>query len=335
MKDLSEVYKFESGKVNNYLHLVDIHQFKKERVFSVFIAEFNDYSLILDCGTSFDINRLLRYMKKNEISLKSVKYIIPSHHHFDHSGGLWKLYNKIREANSEIKILCNSLFSEKINNFEIDSHFIYSRKSFGGLMGELRKIEPVAFKIIKEEDYFNDENQNAIESFKLNNHEVKLCILKTPGHSPDHICPMFIINDQLDFIYFGDALGIRNNIYKLVTAPTVSAPNFTFNDYMNSVDELRELNPLSAGFSHAGYIFGVNHIKNLMDEHKTMMIQFRKMVIKYYKENQETKYVFEKIWPWLKTKTDVGKDYTDNAMIRKLCLSMVYGMMVDLGYRKI
>ncbi|MFX0012498.1 MAG: hypothetical protein ACFE9R_19445, partial [Candidatus Hermodarchaeota archaeon] len=108
-----------------------------------------------------------------------------------------------------------------------------------------------------------------------------------------------------------------------------------YKDYMTSLDTLRELNPLSAGFCHAGYVAGLNNVKELMDEHKEMMIQFRKMVIAYYKENQETKYVFEKIWPWLKTKSDVGKEYTDNELIRKLCLSMVYGMMVDLGYRKV
>ena len=76
------MYIFNSGKINEYLHLVDIKQFGRGRVFSVFIAEFDNSSVILDCGTSLEINRLIRYMKKNYIPLSSVKYIIPTHHHF-------------------------------------------------------------------------------------------------------------------------------------------------------------------------------------------------------------------------------------------------------------
>lgn len=337
MNELNNANLFESGKINDYLHLVDIKQFGQDRVFSVFIAEFDNSSVILDCGTSFDINRLIRYMKRNQISLSSVKYIIPTHHHFDHSGGLWKLYDKIKEENSCIKILCSLKFKTIMNNFENEPHFIHARKTFGSLIGEIKPIEDSAYKVIDSRDYINNRERylNIVDSFMLNNHNVGLSFLETSGHSPDHVCPMFVINNQVDFIYFGDALGIKNNKYKLITAPSCSVPNFNYEDYMHSVDALREFNPLSAGFSHAGYILGSNNVRHLMEEHKILMKEFRKMVIKYYGENPKTKYVFEKIWPWLKTRSDVGKDYTNHPMIRKLSVSMIYGMMADLGYRKV
>jgi len=67
------ICRFESGKINNYLHLVDINQFKKKRVFSVFIAEFDEYSVILDCGCGFGrTGHLLRSMGLARLQPKNV-----------------------------------------------------------------------------------------------------------------------------------------------------------------------------------------------------------------------------------------------------------------------
>ena len=85
---------------------------------------------------------------------------------------------------------------------------------------EIKPIEDNAYKIIDSRDYINNRKEclNIVDSFTLNNHMVGLSILETPGHSPDHICPMFIINNQIDFIYFGCALGIKNHKYRVFNA---------------------------------------------------------------------------------------------------------------------
>lgn len=330
-------YIYDSGKINEYLHLVDIKQYNKERVCSIFIAEFDNCSLILDCGTSFDVNRLLRYMKRNEISLSSVKYIIPTHHHFDHAGGLWKLYNNIKEVNSDVKILCSDEFKRRINNFEHEPHFILARKTYGGLIGNLKPINDEAFKIIDPKAYLNIESNhfNIIESFSVNDRSIGVSLLETPGHSEEHVSPCFIINNEIDFIFFGDALGLKSNKDKLITGPTSPPPNFNYQVYMQSVEKLKKLNPLNAGFSHSGYVKGTENVNYLIDEHRELMINFRKRVMQYYSENPSTEYVFEKIFPWLRERTDVGEDYIMNPIIQKLSLSMVYGMLVDLGYRNV
>lgn len=80
---------------------------------------------------------------------------------------------------------------------------------------------------------------------------------------------------------------------------------------------------------------GRNDVRHLMEEHKSLMVNFRNMVIQFYNEKPDTKYVFDKIWPWLKTRTDVGEDYTNHPMIQKLSVSMIYGMLISLGYRKV
>ena len=56
-------------------------------------------------------------------------------------------------------------------------------------------------------------------------------------------------------------------------------------------------------------------------------------VIRFYKEKPETKYVFDKVWPFLRSITDLREGYTNNPMFLKLALSIVYDMIMDLGYR--
>ncbi len=325
----------DSGKINEYLHLVDVKQFGMERVLTIFIAEFDDGIIIIDCGTSFEINRLLRYMKKNQLSLSAVKYIIPTHFHFDHCGGLWKLYEKIKVANQNVKILSSAELKHQVNNFDNLEHFSLAKKTFGGLIGELKGIDDSAFEIITPDDSFGEKNftPHPIKVFKLGDKNVNLAIFKTPGHSLDHVCPLFIINGKLAFIHFGEALGIKGHKDKLITAPNCAAPNFDYKLHMNSAEKLNQLNPQNAGFSHSGFVHGEKNIRCLMIDHLSLMEQFRNMIVEYYKEKPETKFVFEKIYPFLKTRSDLGDDFADNPTVRKMMLTAVYGMMTDLKYR--
>ena len=107
-----QLITLKSGKVNEYLHMIDVKAYGTTRMLSVFLGEFDDCSILFDCGSSLDIKRSLRYFKKNQIPLSSFKYLITSHHHFDHNGGLWKLYEEIKAHNPNVKILTNQITNE-------------------------------------------------------------------------------------------------------------------------------------------------------------------------------------------------------------------------------
>ena len=100
-------------KINNYIHFFDLGR----NSLSGYIAEFDDCSLGMDVGSSLQVKDVLRYAKNNNIYLSSFKYFIPSHHHFDHNGGLWKIIDTIKEHNSEVKILTNSQTKDFLNNW--------------------------------------------------------------------------------------------------------------------------------------------------------------------------------------------------------------------------
>ena len=86
-----------------------------------------------------------------------------------------------------------------------------------------------------------------------------------------------------------------------------------------------------AGFGHFGVIDGIDNVSTIMNEHEVFMKKFRQKIIDIYAEKPETKYVFEKVLPYLTPRTDLPID--SNSIFKNIALGIVYGMMMDLGYR--
>ncbi|MFX1566985.1 MAG: MBL fold metallo-hydrolase [Promethearchaeota archaeon] len=329
----NEAIILNSGKVNEYLHHIDMRSYGTTRMLSSFLGEFEDCSILFDCGSSLDVKKGIRYFKKNHIPLSSFKYLITSHHHFDHNGGLWKLYEIIKKYNPEVKILTNATTKLLLNDYE--HHLARGRSTYGNLVGEMKAIEDKAFEIIEPSTNFtsNPENLDIVDTFNINNSEIKLAILKTPGHTPDHQTPVLIKNNSIDFIFLGEAAGTIYHDSKLLTMPTSMPIYYNHEDYMNSLENLKKLKPLKAGYGHFGIVSGQNNVRQIIIEHEEFMRKFKNLITEYYNEKPETKYILEKILPELLPRTDLSLD--SNSLFVNIVLGIVYGMMLSLGFREI
>jgi glyoxylase-like metal-dependent hydrolase (beta-lactamase superfamily II) len=272
---VQEIITTEPGKINEYLHHFDLKQFAARRLLSGYVTEFDEGSIVMDTGTSHDVKHELRYLKKNNISLSSVKYLITSHHHFDHNGGMWKLYEEVKKHNSEVKILTSKMTMDFLNNSE--AHLKRARRGFPpNMVGEMRAINENGFKLIETSD---PNSIGIIETFHANNSEINLAILKTPGHTPDHQSAVFIKDGVMDFIFFGEAVGTLYHSAELITLP-VSAPiHYNFKDDMKTTENLKKLNIQRAGFSHFGIVNGEENVKKVLIDHESFMKEFRAKII--------------------------------------------------------
>ena len=329
-----DIITIKSGKINDYLHHIDIRAYGTTRMLSIFLAEFDNCSILIDCGSSLEIKNGLRYFKRNQIPLSSFKYLITSHHHFDHNGGMWKLYEEIKKYNPHVKILTNHLTKTLLNDYEL--HLNRGRSTYGPLVGEMKPIEEKAFKIIEPSSIFNSkpDKLEIIEEFAANGSEIKLAILKTPGHTPDHQTPVLVKDDLIDFIFLGEATGTMYHTSKLLTMPTSMPIYYNHEDYMETLINLKKLeSPLKAGFGHFGVINGKNNVRDILLEHESFMKKFKSLIVKYYREKPETKYVLDKMMPTLLPRTDFSIGH--NSIFNNISLAIVYGMMVSLGFRSI
>jgi glyoxylase-like metal-dependent hydrolase (beta-lactamase superfamily II) len=328
-----KVITLKSGKVNEYLHHIDARAYGLSRSLSVFLAEFDNCSILIDCGSSLDIKKILKYIKKNKISLASFKYLITSHHHFDHNGGMWRIYQEIKKFNPDIKILTNDLTKTLLNDYK--HHLNRGRSTYGNLVGEMEPIENSAFKIIKPSSNFhpNPDKLELIDKFSINEIDIKLAILKSPGHTPDHQTPIFIKDNLIDFIFLGEAAGTINQETKLLTLPASMPIYYNHDDNMSTLKNLQQLKPSMAGFAHFGIVNGINNVQKILSEHEAFMEKFKSLIVKYYNEIPKTNYVFNKILPELAQRTDIP--FENNSLFTNIALGIVYGMMISLGYRSI
>jgi len=329
---VQELITTTSGKVNDYLHQIDVRAYGTTRMLSLYLGEFDDSSILFDCGSSLDVKKTLRYLKNHKIPLSSMKYLVTSHHHFDHTGGLWKLYEEIKKHNQDVKIITNQQTKELLNNYE--SHLDRARRTYGNLVGDMKPIEDKAFKIIEPNPIFYADpiNFDIVDTFYKNGSEIKLAILKTPGHTPDHQSSMLIRNNIIEFLFLGEAVGTLYHTTKLVTMPVSMPVYYNHKDYMNSIGNLKKLRPLIAGFGHFGIVNGEKNIREIVLEHESFMKKFRKLIMEFYEEKPDTKYIVNKIVPILTERTDLTTDH--NSVFNSIALGIVYGMMMDLGYRK-
>ena len=330
---VNDFITLKSGKVNEYLHHIDVKAYGRQRMLSVFLGEFDDGSILIDCGSSLDIKKGLSYLKKNGVELSSFKYLITTHHHFDHNGGIWKLYEEVKKHNPEVKILTNQITKELLNDFTL--HLQRGMRTYGNLVGVMKPISDEAFKIIEPTHDFNTKKGNIeiIDKFHLGSSEVKLAIFKTPGHTPDHQCPVLMKDGNIDFIQYGESAGTIYHESKLLTMPTSMPIYYNHEKYMETLDKLIDSIPLNAGFGHFGLVTGKKNIKTLLTEHKPFMKQFREKIVQFYSEKPETRHVLNKVSSLLLPRTDLSMEHSP--VLTGISLGIVYGMMTSLGYRKI
>lgn len=322
----------ENKKLNDYLYHIDARAYGAPRMLSIFVAKFDNSSVLIDCGSSLDTKKLIRHLIKLKIDLSSFKYLITTHHHFDHSGGMWQLYELLKEHNSDVKILTNEKTKELLNDYE--AHLARGKRTYGDLIGIMKPIEEKAFKIILPSTNFDGDPNNLefIDTFSISGSKVKFGILNTPGHTPDHQCPVFVKDNTLDFIHLGESLGTIYHSSELVTMPTSMPTYYNHEQYMETLQNLKNLSPFESGFGHFGVVSGKKNYHILLLEHESFMKEFRKAIIKFYGEKPETRYVFEQIMPMLIPRTDLS--FGDDSIFNGIALGIVYGMMMDLGYRK-
>lgn len=141
-----------------------------EHGLSVYI-EIDGKNILFDTGQSGDF---IDNAKKLDIDLKNLDYVIISHGHYDHSGGLERL---IKEINPDIKLYLGSGFFNKKYRLISDDHYEYIGNPFNE---EFLKDNNIATKYISEditnitENLFVFTNFNRDEEFENTNQTMYL-----------------------------------------------------------------------------------------------------------------------------------------------------------------
>ena len=169
-----------------------------------------------------------------ELGMKELAYIIPTHIHLDHGGGMGGLAQLFPQA----KVVLHPA-SEK---HAVDpSRWVRStRLSFGDdyevRYGAILPVPESQVKIAEDG-----------ETLSLNGRELQ--IIYAPGHAPHHIA---IFDQETRGLFCGEALGLPMSWAESSPVPAGAPPAFEPKVYLQTIEKLRKLSPQFLCYSHDG-----------------------------------------------------------------------------------
>jgi glyoxylase-like metal-dependent hydrolase (beta-lactamase superfamily II) len=189
-----------------------------------------DKKVLVDVGPAAAIPGLLAALGQAEVKPDEIDYIILTHIHMDHAGGIGLAAKEMKNAH----ILAHSRAYRHL----VDPAALWksSRETLGELALKYGKIDPVPEnRIIVVED-----------GMKLDiGKRLPLEIYLTPGHAPHHLC---VLDGNNSVLLAGDLAGVYMDGFLRPASP----PPFLFRDYMTSVDRMIALQPDLLGYAHFG-----------------------------------------------------------------------------------
>jgi len=232
---------------------------------SSWIFEHNQKLFVVDLGPKNSLHHLTKALNG-----RKPDYILLTHIHIDHAGGVGELHSFYPEA----KIVC---FSKAKKHLVNPKKLIQGSKSLAGdLMQIYGEITAVSEESIITHDEFNFEG---------------LEIIETPGHASHHIS--YLVNDTL---FCGEALGVILKTQEgLYIRPAVPPP-FKIDIYINSIKKLKALSANTEikklCFGH----FGSTEVKEKKKDTKDIFeLALEQIKLWYYVIQSSPKNAFEKL----------------------------------------
>lgn len=304
-----------SGPISLDVHLIDLFLYDSSLFTNILVIEDSDFTAIIDTGNSNTIGTIKNYLYFNQIALDRV-IIIPTHSHFDHSGGLFPLIEYLKTKNSEVTVLTTSEMKSSL--IKPENYVIEARKGFQNAVGEMKPIPEKLMQIV-------DPN----EPIPLGNQwEIKL--LPTPGHSDDHLSPLLTNAFGEKIVFLGEAFGInlKNDLYPI---PASSAPHFHSAKYIESIKKILQTEPDLGIFSHFGGVQGKYNIQRTGKNAINMLIEFQEHIKQLYEQTPRTGEITRLVY----------EDYADTIatmslnenLAKNLAFTIIYGMLQDLGLK--
>lgn len=228
------------SQVGPGVHMIDLQTGKKVVSCSAYLVVDEKVALI-ETGPASVVPDLLDGMRQLGVEPDRLAYIIPTHIHLDHGGGVGTL---AREA-TRAKVVVHERGARHL----IDpSRLIESVRQVQGeaMYNEAGPVVPVP-----------QERVWAVsggETISLGQRE--LLIVDAPGHAPHQIA----IYDRLGRgLFTGDAVGMYSETHRR-PMPMVVAPSFDLEQYLDTLRRLRELKPSVLHMPHLGASEDVDYI---------------------------------------------------------------------------
>jgi len=204
---------------------------------------------LLDTGPTSAIDKLKYALKKIGIKENDLKYILISHIHQDHAGGVGELIKSFPKA----QVICHPRGIK---------HLINPKKLWEGSLKVLGKVAELYGEIIpvpEDRIYYQEELANG-----------KIKVIDTSGHAPHHQSYLFD-----EYLLIGEAAGVNIPLPGKIYTRPATPPVFNYEAYISNLQKLLEgdLGANKICYAHYGMKNDVDSMLNIAKEQLTIWIQ--------------------------------------------------------------
>ena len=216
-------------------------EYIRPRMACCYLIVHNGKAAIIETGTNFSVPLILQCLRDKGLSVNDVEFIIPTHVHLDHAGGVGSLMQECPQATLLIhpRGARHMIAPQKLTEA---CKVVYGEAEFVEMYGELVPVEESRVQIMEDK-----------ETVSLSGRE--LYFLDSPGHAKHH----FVIYDEMSKgVFTGDIFGacypeLTSSKGPFIIPPT-SPSQFDPDAWYGSLDRLMELNCERAYLTHFGAV---------------------------------------------------------------------------------
>jgi glyoxylase-like metal-dependent hydrolase (beta-lactamase superfamily II) len=195
-----------------------------------YLIEADGEAAFIDTGTSNTVPLLMAVLEAKGIAPELVKYVIPTHVHLDHAGGVGALMQRLPQAALVIHPYGARHMIDPAK-LSAGAKAVYGEAAFMAQFGELVPVDEA--RVIEAPDGFH---------VQLGGRQL-LC-LDTPGHARHHIC---IYDAESRGIFTGDTFGLSYREFDTARGPFILATStpiqFDPEAWYETLDRLMALSP--------------------------------------------------------------------------------------------
>lgn len=215
--------------------------YQRPALAACYLIESAGEAAFIDTGTHHTVPLLMAVLKAKGIPPSRVRYVIPTHVHLDHAGGVGALMQQLPNASLVIHPYGARHMIDP-TKLEAGAKAVYGEEGFAAQFGELI---PVAESRVIE----------ALDGHCLAFGGRELFCLDTPGHARHHIC---IHDPQSRGLFTGDTFGISYREFDTGQGPFLLATStpvqFDPEAWHATLDRLMALNPEVLYLTHYGEV---------------------------------------------------------------------------------
>lgn len=200
-----------------------------------------DVAVLIDTGTTHTATTIIDLLQQQGLQPQQVRYVMPTHVHLDHAGGVGELMQQLPEARLVVHPFGARHMIDPAK-LTAGATAVYGEEKFQQDFGQL--------KAVPEERVIE-----AADGFTIDLNGRQLVCLDTPGHARHHYC---VYDESSNGFFTGDTFGISYREFDNHNGQFIFAPStpvqFDPDAWHQTIDRLMGYSPEFMYLAHYGRI---------------------------------------------------------------------------------